>query len=166
VRGTGEIFVGSGGDAAGEIDGGSDRFVKTFQVAVIGFGCEPDIGREAEAVELKWNDISDGLGKVRADHVVVEDLYDKGLMGSGLPRGEVNGAGFLWLAHEVEDALVLRQIDIHVDFEAAMEGVGRHGVPGAAGGKWREADDGVAKPVSGRWGRNIAENASSSTIFQ
>ena len=40
--------------------------------------------------------------------------------------------GLLRLAHEVADCRILGQFEVEVGFHAAVVGVGRHGVPGAA----------------------------------
>ena len=48
-------------------------------------------------------------------------------------------AGIVGLAHEVEDDLVLRHFKVEVHLHAALVGVGRHGVPHAAGREDRHA---------------------------
>src|SRR5277367_6141440 len=50
-----------------------------------------------------------------------------------------NVTSFFHRPHQVEDARIFREVEVHVDFRAAHVGMRRHGVPGATRMEMRDA---------------------------
>lgn len=61
-----------------------------------------------------------------------------------MPIGDPNWAGFLRLAHHVKDAVGSRNVEITINFAAAIVGMAGHGIPNAAGLEFGEAEDELA----------------------